>query len=211
MTRQFSSDVVFTPAVKAQQEERGSRRSYARLEEHGGFATEVDERLRKFLAERDSFYLATASAEGQPYVQHRGGPKGFLRVLDDHTLAFADYGGNKQYISVGMLSENPRASIFAMDYPKRRRIKIWGRARVVEDDAELLAKLAGPETEDVAERAIVFHVEAWDVNCPRYIEPRFTEAELQPRLEEMAAREEALRTRIRELEAQLGEREAIPA
>ena len=132
------SDVAFTPAVKAAQEKYGSRKSYARVEQKDWWKTEVTEELAQFIAQRDSFYLATASADGQPYIQHRGGPKGFLKIIDEHTLAMADYSGNRQYISVGNLSENDRITIFLMDYPNRRRVKIWGRARVIENDETLL-------------------------------------------------------------------------
>jgi predicted pyridoxine 5'-phosphate oxidase superfamily flavin-nucleotide-binding protein len=136
-----SSDVAFTPVVKAVQARRGSRDHYAGTEAKGGFRTIVTPDLAAFLAAARSFYLATASAEGQPYVQHRGGPPGFLRVIDTRTLGFADYKGNRQYITTGNLSENPRAYIFVMDYARRRRVKLWGRARVVEDDRALLASL----------------------------------------------------------------------
>src|SRR5712692_1427013 len=136
-----SSDVAFTPSVKAVQERRGSRSGYRKMEERGGWQTRVTPDLAAFLAERDSAYLATANAAGQPYVQHRGGPKGFIRVLDDRTLAFADYVGNRQYITAGNLAENNRAFLFLMDYAHQRRIKIWGTARVVENDPALMAKL----------------------------------------------------------------------
>jgi predicted pyridoxine 5'-phosphate oxidase superfamily flavin-nucleotide-binding protein len=126
-----TSDIAFTPAVKAEQARRGSRQGYARMEEKGGWRSAITPDLAEFIAERDSFYLATASADGQPYVQHRGGPPGFLRALDERTLGFADFRGNRQYISAGNLAENPRAFIFLMDYPNRRRIKLWGRAEVV--------------------------------------------------------------------------------
>ena len=154
MTR-FTSDIAFTPAVKAAQERLGSRDGYARMEEKGGWRDRVSEDLTAFISQRDSFYLATASAEGQPYIQHRGGPPGFLAVLDDKTLAFADFSGNRQYISTGNLSENDRAYFFLMDYPNRRRIKIWGTARVVEDDPALLEKLMAPGYEARPERAIL--------------------------------------------------------
>src|ERR1700743_4033938 len=137
----YSSDVAFTPAVKAIQARKGSRDGYAQVEENGGWRTEVDERLAGSLAEANSFYLATANAEGQPYIQHRGGPKGFVKILDKNTLAFADYAGNQQFITQGNLSENPKAHIFIMDYAHRRRLKIWGEARVVEDDPALTASL----------------------------------------------------------------------
>ncbi len=160
---------VFTPAVKAQQERLGSRGAYARWEEARGFSQEISDDLARFVAERDSFYLGTASADGQPYIQHRGGPPGFLRVLDARTLAFADFGGNRQYISIGNLSENPRAFLFLMDYANRIRVKVRGTARFVEDDPELLASLTDSAYGAVPERAIVFHVEAWDRNCPKHI------------------------------------------
>src|ERR1700750_1343576 len=140
-THTYSSDVAFTPAVKAIQARKGSREAYAHVEQRGGWRTEIDENLAGFLAETSSFYLATASADGQPYIQHRGGPKGFVHVLDTHTLAFADYSGNRQFITQGNLTENPKAHIFVMDYVHRRRVKIWGTARVVEDDGALLKSL----------------------------------------------------------------------
>ena len=136
----------------------------------------VTPELAEFIARRDSFYLATASSDGQPYVQHRGGPRGFLRVLDEHTLGFADYRGNRQYITVGNLRENERAFIFLMDYEAQQRIKIWGRARVVVDDAALVARLMPPDYKAKPERAILFTVEAWDANCPLHI-PKLVPAE----------------------------------
>ena len=195
MTR-FTSDIAFTPAVKAAQERLGSRDGYARMEEKGGWRDRVSEDLAAFISQRDSFYLATASAEGQPYIQHRGGPPGFLAVLDDKTLAFADFSGNRQYISTGNLSENDRAYIFLMDYPNRRRIKIWGTARVVEDDPALLEKLMAPGYEARPERAILFTIEAWDMNCPQHITPRYNDDEILGLIA-------PLKARIAELEAQL--------
>ena len=189
------SDIAFTPAVKAAQERRGSRTAYARMPEKGDWQNRVTPDLARFLAERDSFYLATATADGQPYIQHRGGPKGFLKVLDETTLAFADFGGNKQYISLGNLSENDRAYIFLMDYPNRRRIKVWGRAWLVEDDAALMDRLTDPDYKGRPQRAILFRIEAWDVNCPQHIVRRFTEDEIA---EVMAP----LKQRISELEAE---------
>jgi hypothetical protein len=190
--RQSSSDIAFSSSVKSIQARRGSREAYARLEARGGFRTGITPELAAFLADRDSVYLATASADGQPYVQHRGGPKGFLRVLDDRTLGFADFRGNRQYISLGNLAENPRAFLFAMDYGLRRRIKLWGRARAVEGDPALLSRLAVDGCEGVPEQAILFEVEAWDVNCPQHI----------PRKLDAAGTEEALellRERVRVL------------
>ncbi len=190
------SDIAFTPTVKAAQEKRGSRRGYAKMEAKGGWKDSITPDLADFIAQRDSFYLGTANAAGQPYIQHRGGPLGFLKVLDDKTLGFADYGGNRQYITIGTLEENDKAYIFLMDYPNRRRIKIWGRARVVEDDPELLARLADPDYDAKPERAILFTIEAWDVNCPQHITPRFTEAEIAPAVA-------ALKSRVATLEAEL--------
>lgn len=141
---------------------------------------EITEELAAFIAARDSFYLGTASVEGQPYIQHRGGPRGFLKVLDERRLAFADYAGNRQYITLGNLSENPRAFIFLMDYRRRRRIKLWGRAEVVEHDAELLELVTDPNYAALPERVLVFTVERWDLNCRRHITPRYAAYELPP-------------------------------
>jgi len=199
------SDVAFTPAVKAIQERLGSRRNYARMEQGPGWSRTVTEDMAVFIAQRDSFYLGTASAEGQPYIQHRGGKPGFLKVLDEGTLAFADFRGNRQYISMGNLSENARAFIFLMDYPNRRRVKIWGRAEFVEDDADLLARLNDEDYEASPERALVFHIEAWDVNCPQHITPRFTQQEIEPAVSELRRRNEALQARVEELEARLAD------
>jgi len=191
-----SSDVAFTASVKALQEQRGSRRRYQRLEAKGGFRQSITPDLIAFLAERNSFYLATSNAEGQPYIQHRGGPKGFLSVLDEHTLGFADFGGNQQFITLGNLADNPRAFIFAMDYAQRRRVKLWGRARVVADDPALLERLADPAYPGKPEQAILFAVEAWDINCPQHIPQLVAIADVLPVVERLEAR-------IRELEAML--------
>jgi predicted pyridoxine 5'-phosphate oxidase superfamily flavin-nucleotide-binding protein len=163
------SDIAFTPAVKAEQERRGSRPAYARMEAKAGWATTVTNELGAFIAGLRSFYLATANKDGQPYVQHRGGPPGFLQVIDEKTLAFADYTGNRQYITMGNLTENARAFIFLMDYANRTRVKIWGRARVVADDPELTARLFPSGYRARPEQAIVFEVETWDVNCTQHI------------------------------------------
>ena len=175
----YRSDVAFTPAVKSAQEARGSRAGYEKAMVRHDWESRVTPELQAFIAERDSFYLATASGDGQPYVQHRGGPKGFLKVLDDHRLGFADYRGNRQYISVGNLSENDKAFLFLMDYPNRQRIKVWGRAEIVEGDGELLQRVADLDYDARPERAIVFHIEAWDSNCPQHITPRYTSDELR--------------------------------
>ena len=162
-------DLAFSPAVKDVQTRRGSRKGYARMEEKGSANSTIDDNLAEFIASMRSFYLATASADGQPYIQHRGGPPGFLRVLDKSTLAFADFTGNRQFISTGNLAENPRAMIFLMDYRTRSRVKVWGRARVVEDDPELLESLLPKGYQARGEAAIQFTVEAWDTNCPQHI------------------------------------------
>jgi predicted pyridoxine 5'-phosphate oxidase superfamily flavin-nucleotide-binding protein len=168
-----STDIAFTAAVKAEQERRGSRAAYARLEEKGGWATTVTEDLQAFIADLRSFYLATASKDGQPYIQHRGGPKGFLRVLDARTLAFADFAGNRQYITTGNLAENPHAFIFLMDYANRRRVKIWGTSRIVADDEALKARLTPEGYRARVEQVVLFTVSAWDTNCPQHIPQMF--------------------------------------
>ncbi len=190
------SDVAFSPAVKAAQERHGSRAGYARMEAKGGWRDRVTPDLADFLAQRDSFYLATASADARPYIQHRGGPKGFLKVLDEGRLAFADFRGNRQYITLGNLSENDKAQIFLMDYANRRRVKIWGRARIVEDDPALLERLAVPGAGGRPEHALVFEIEAWDVNCPQHIPRRYDEDQIA----QLAAKS---LTRIAELEAEV--------
>lgn len=191
----YASDVAFTPAVKAIQARKGSREAYGRVEQRG-WRAEVDENLEAFLADANSFYFATASAEGQPYIQHRGGPKGFLKVLDKQTLAFADYAGNQQYLTQGNLSENPKAYIFVMDYAHRRRVKIWGEARVVEDDDALTDALMPKGYRARPEQVIVFKITAWDTNCPQHIPQKFDGPDVAAAL---AARDQ----RIAELEAQI--------
>jgi predicted pyridoxine 5'-phosphate oxidase superfamily flavin-nucleotide-binding protein len=195
-THIYSSDVAFTPAVKAIQARKSSRDAYARVEQNGGWRTEIDENLTAFLAAQDSLFLATAAADGQPYIQHRGGPKGFVRILDKNTIAFADYGGNRQYITQGNLSENPKAYIFVMDYAHRRRVKIWGEARVVEDDPALLKSLMPVGYKARPEQVILFKISAWDTNCPQHIPQKFDAADVAAAL---ASRD----ARIAELEAEL--------
>jgi predicted pyridoxine 5'-phosphate oxidase superfamily flavin-nucleotide-binding protein len=187
------SDIAFTPIIKAEQARRGSRSQYERMERLRGWPSTVTEDLSGTIAETRSFYFATASAEGQPYIQHRGGPPGFLKVLDEKTLAFADFGGNKQYITVGNLAENAKAYIFIMDYVNLRRTKLWGTAKVIEGDAELLSKLADPSYRARPERAIVFTLEAWDMNCPQHI-PRMLP------FDDVKGAIERLQTRIADLE-----------
>ena len=191
----YASDVAFSPAVKTIQARKGSREAYARSEQRG-WRTEVDDNLAAFLADANSFYFATASADGQPYIQHRGGPKGFLKVLDKQTLAFADYAGNQQFITQGNLSENPKAYIFVMDYAHRRRVKIWGEARVVEDDEALTTSLMPKGYRARPEQVILFKIAAWDTNCPQHIPQKFDAGDVAAAL---AARD----ARITELEAEL--------
>lgn len=205
-----TSDVAFTPSVKTVQQRRGSRAAYARLEVRGGWQAKVTPELAAFIAARDSFYFATASAAGQPYVQHRGGPTGFLKVLDERRLAFADLRGNRQYITAGNLGENPRAFIFLMDYENRRRVKLWGTAEVV-DDLARLPLLSGEPGGKAPEFAVVFTLVAWDENCPRHITRRYSEVRV-------AAAVQPLRARIAQLEAEnarllraLGDLPSIPA
>lgn len=194
----ITSDVAFTDAVKRAQVERGSRKAYAKMEARGGWEDRVTTHLREFLAARDSLYLGTASAEGQPYVQHRGGPKGFVKVLDEKTLAMADYAGNAQYISLGNLSENPKACLFLMDYPNQHRIKVWGRAEFIEGDQELVERVRDPEYSARVHRVLVFHIEAWDVNCTQHITPRFTQTDLRPMVERLEGRIARLEAQLRE-------------
>jgi uncharacterized protein len=205
-----SSDVAFTASVKAVQERRGSRSGYARVEARGGFETEVTEELIRFVADRDSAYLATASAAGRPYVQHRGGPKGFIRVLDEHTLGWVDFRGNRQYVTAGNLAENDRAFLFLMDYATRTRVKIWGRARVVEDDPALVARLMPDGYRAEPEHTVLFTVEAWDVNCPQHIPRKVDAAEVEA-LAQLRERVAALEEENAELRAALPEVQASRA
>jgi predicted pyridoxine 5'-phosphate oxidase superfamily flavin-nucleotide-binding protein len=198
--RQFPSDVAFTPAVKAIQEKKGSRAVYGRMEKGRGWRTTITPDLAAFLAELDMFYLGTATAAGQPYIQHRGGPPGFLKVLGERTLGFADFGGNQQYLTLGNLSENPKAFLFLMDYANQRRVKVWGTARVVEDDPALLDRLRDPEYPGEVERAILFTVDAWDINCPQHIQRRFSERQIAPVIEQLQARIAELESEVERLQ-----------
>ncbi len=192
----YSSDVAFTPSVKAQQRLRGSRGAYERMEQGGAWQTVITPDLKSFIESQTSIFLATANSAGQPYIQHRGGPAGFLRVLDEGTLGFADFAGNRQYISLGNLFDNPKVHLFLIDYATRSRVKIWGEARVVEDDAELTARLKPKNYKARAERAILISVTAWDVNCPQHIPQRLEAKDVTAAL---AARDQ----RIAVLEAEL--------
>lgn len=193
------SDVAFSPAVKAIQQARGSREGFARRERRGGWPGEITPGVAAFIAAQRSVYLATASAAGQPYVQHRGGPPGFLRVLDAETLGFADLSGNRQYITLGNLSENPRVQLFLMDYARGRRIKIWGEARVVTDDPALLATLTPEGLSDHAEQAILIRVTFWDANCHQHIPRRFDAEEVAGAIAQRDARIAALEAELAQL------------
>ena len=192
-----SSDVAFSPSVKAIQSRKGSRESYSRVEAKGGWRTEITPDLEAFIAAQTSLFLATASADGQPYVQHRGGPAGFLRVLDNKTITFADFAGNRQYITQGNLAENPKAQLFLMDYAHRRRIKIWGTARILED-TEVAASLMPANYKATADQVLIFTVTAWDSNCPQHIPQMFEAADvaaaLKLRDEKIAALEAEVAT-----------------
>jgi predicted pyridoxine 5'-phosphate oxidase superfamily flavin-nucleotide-binding protein len=201
MTEQiYSSDVAFSPSVKAVQARKGSRGAYHALEEKGGWETRITQDLAAFVAAQTSIFLATAGATGQPYIQHRGGPAGFLRVLDEKTLGFADFAGNRQYITQGNLADNPKAYLFLIDYAQRRRLKLWGKARVVEDH-KLAATLMPADYKARSEQAILFTVSAWSENCPQHIPQRIDAAEVATA---MADRDR----RIAWLEAQLARLQA---
>jgi hypothetical protein len=202
-THSYSSDVAFTPSVKAIQAKKGSREGYAEVEQNGGWRTEIDDKLAGFLANTNSFYMATATADGQPYIQHRGGPKGFVKVLDKHTIAFADYAGNRQYLTQGNLSENNKAHIFIMDYAHRRRVKIWGEARVVDDDPALLESLMPKGYRARPEQVILFKVAAWDTNCPQHIPQKFDAADVAQAMSEAAAKIAALEAEVARLKAEV--------
>lgn len=194
-----SSDVAFTPAVKAIQTRKGSREAYARVEERGGWRTEIDEDLAAFIGEQTSFFLATSSADGQPYIQHRGGPPGFIHVLDKTTLAFADFRGNQQYITQGNLSENLKAYIFLIDYVHRRRIKLWGEARVVEDDPALVSSLMPRGYKAKSDQVILFKVAAWDMNCPQHIPQKLDVADVAAVIGQRDERIAALEAEVAQL------------
>jgi predicted pyridoxine 5'-phosphate oxidase superfamily flavin-nucleotide-binding protein len=183
-TPSYASDVAFTSSVKAVQSRKGSRRSYERVEQRGSWQTRITPELARFIEAQTSIFLGTASSDGQPYIQHRGGPPGFLQVLDDKTIGFADFAGNRQYITQGNLAENPKAYLFLIDYAHRQRIKIWGEARVIEGDAERTAKLMPEGYKARAEQVILFTVTAWDANCPQHIPQRFEAAEVAAALAE---------------------------
>jgi predicted pyridoxine 5'-phosphate oxidase superfamily flavin-nucleotide-binding protein len=192
----FASDMAFTPSVKAIQSSKGSRGAYARMESQGGWATVITDELAGFIARQTSIFLATANAQGQPYIQHRGGPPGFLQVLDEHTVGFADFNGNRQYISSGNLAENSKAHLFLIDYATQQRIKLWGTARVVEEDRELIERLMPANYKAKSQQALLFTVATWDANCRQHIPQRFEASDVA----------DALKSRdlkIAELEAEI--------
>lgn len=192
-----SEDVLFSPTVKAEQTRLGSRVAFEDRE----WQTEITDDLRAFLAVIDTFFLATASADGRPYVQHRGGPPGFLKTIGTQTLAFADFAGNRQYITLGHLKENDRAHIFIPHFATQQRVKLWGRARAVEGDIELMERLVDPTYRAKPRRAIVFTLEAWDSNCRQHIVPRYTEAEIAPAIDQLARRIKELEEEVARLKS----------
>src|SRR5262252_40696 len=197
----YSSDVAFTPTIKAIQARKGSRDRYAGMEERGGWQTRITPDLAAFIAAQRSIFFATANADGQPYIQHRGGPAGFLHVLDEKTIAFADFAGNRQYITQGNLAENPKAHLFLIDYANRQRVKFWGEARVVEGDGALIAKLMPEGYRARPEQVLVMTVTAWDANCPQHIPQRIEAADVAAALAERDRRIEALEAEIKRLGA----------
>jgi predicted pyridoxine 5'-phosphate oxidase superfamily flavin-nucleotide-binding protein len=202
MPAAYASDIAFTPTVKAIQTKKGSRENYARMEERGSWTTTVTPDLAAFIAEQRSVFLATVSSDGQPYIQHRGGPPGFLRVLDDKTLGFIDFAGNRQYITSGNLADNPKAYLFLIDYARRRRIKIWGTARVVEATEALLEKLMPEGYKARPEQVVLFRVGAWDSNCPQHIPQRFEAADVKAALDERDTRIAALEAEVARLKGE---------
>ncbi|MDH4053271.1 MAG: pyridoxamine 5'-phosphate oxidase family protein [Rubrivivax sp.] len=192
-----SSDVAFTPTVKAIQTRKGSRAGYERMERKGAWERSISADLKAEIEAQTSVFLGTANAHGQPYIQHRGGPPGFLRVLDERTIGFADFTGNRQYITQGNLEENPRAHLFLIDYAHRRRIKIWGTARVVEGDDALVRRLMPPDYRARPEQVLLFTVTAWDVNCPQHIPQRFEAVDVAAALESRDRRIAALEAEVK--------------
>jgi len=199
-------DIVFPPAAQREQAERGSAITYTGKKDEG-FPDRVTPELAAFIAEQDTAFLGTVSAEGAPYIQHRGGPKGFIKVVDEKTLGFADYRGNRQYITLGNLSENDRAFLFLIDFSRRQRIKMWGRARVVEDDDALIEKLFDHGYKARPERVILFTVEAWNANCSQHITARLSEPEIEGLFATVQQRMAALQDENARLRAALAERE----
>lgn len=200
-TSVHTSDVAFTGTVKAIQVRKGSRAAYARMESGGSWESSITADLKDEIEAQTSVFLATANAQGQPYIQHRGGPAGFLRVLDEHTIAFVDFAGNRQYITQGNLEENPKAHLFLIDYAQRRRIKVWGTARVVEGDEALLRRLMPQGYRARPEQVVLFTVTAWDVNCPQHIPQRFEAADVEAEIRARDERIVALQAEVQRLRA----------
>lgn len=201
----FTSDLAFTPTVKAIQTRKGSRHAYARMEQGGSWARAITPEIKAYIEASISMYMATANSTGQPYIQHRGGPAGFLKVLDAHTIAFVDYTGNRQFITSGNLQDNPQAHLFLMDYTNRQRIKIWGTARVVEDDAQLAQQLMPVDYKAQAQQVIVFTVKAWDANCPKHIPVRYEAADVKKALDARDATITQLQAEVARLRALTGQ------
>jgi uncharacterized protein len=199
MNLNHPSDVAFTPSVKAVQERKGSRPAYARMEQRGGWESRITPDLAQFIAAQTSVFLATANADSQPYIQHRGGPPGFLHVVDERTIAFADFAGNRQFITQGNLADNPKVHLFLIDYAHRQRVKIWGEARVVEGDSTLIAQLMPKGYRARPEQVILLTVTAWDANCPQHIPQRFEAADVAAALAERDRRIEALEAEVKRL------------
>jgi predicted pyridoxine 5'-phosphate oxidase superfamily flavin-nucleotide-binding protein len=197
----YSSDVAFTPAVKAVQERKGSRQSYARMEESGSWKTQITPDLRAFIEAQTSVFFATANSQGQPYIQHRGGPPGFLKVLDEQTLGFVDFVGNRQYITLGNLMENPRAHLFLIDYAHRQRVKIWGTARVIDNDPALAERLMAKGYKARASQVILIKIDAWDANCPQHIPQRFEASDVAAMIADRDQRIATLEAQILSLRA----------
>ena len=203
-----NTEIVFTPAAQRAMAERGSAERYAKRID-AGFPDRVTPDLAGFIAELDTAFLATVSAAGAPYIQHRGGPKGFIKVLDDKTLGFADFAGNRQYLTLSNLEGNDRAYMFLLDFANRRRVKVWGRARAVENDPPPMEKLVDPGYRARPERAILFTVEAWDVNCSQHITARLTEAEVEALLGTVQERIGALQAENARLRAALAAKNTV--
>jgi len=198
-SKTYASDVAFTETVKSIQARKGSRSAYARMEAGGSWKQTITPDLKAEIEAQTSVFLATANSNGQPYIQHRGGPAGFLKVLDDQTIGFADFAGNRQYITQGNLADNPKAQLFLIDYAKRRRIKVWGTARVVEGDESLMRRLMPAGYRARPEQVVVFTVTAWDVNCPQHIPQRFEAADVSQAIESRDRRIVALEAEIARL------------
>lgn len=198
-SKTYASDVAFTETVKSIQARKGSRSAYARMEAGGSWKQTITPDLKAEIEAQTSVFLATANSNGQPYIQHRGGPAGFLKVLDDQTIGFADFAGNRQYITQGNLADNPKAQLFLIDYAKRRRIKVWGTARVVEGDESLMRRLMPEGYRARPEQVVLFTVTAWDVNCPQHIPQRFEAAHVSQAIESRDRRIVALEAEIARL------------